>query len=158
MLKSILTLPSPITLLIAAAVLGSTLGLIEGRGSAMDLRLDPHAAALYAAEINGIPILYKDYQRALSLFAQDKRDPLNIEDRELVFERLIQEELLVQQAVSSDLMRSDRRLRSAVLQSMIAGLDIESRSKHSPEAANGGLETYLTQLRESASIQRELLQ
>jgi hypothetical protein len=124
----------------------------------MDLRLDPHAAALYAAEINGIPILYKDYQRALSLFAQDKRDPLNIEDRELVFERLIQEELLVQQAVSSDLMRSDRRLRSAVLQSMIAGLDIESRSKHSPEAANGGLETYLTQLRESASIQRELLQ
>lgn len=158
MLKSILTLPSPITLLIAAAVLGSTLGLIESRGSAMDLSLDPHGAVLYAAEINGIPILYKDYQRALSLFAQDKRDPLSLEDRELVLERLIQEELLVQQAMSSDLMRSDRRLRSAVLQSMIAGLDIESRSKGAPEAANGGLETYLTQLRESASIQRMLLQ
>ena len=158
MLKSILTLPSPITLLIAAAVLGSTLGLIGSRGSAMDLSLAPHGAALYAAEINGIPILYKDYQRALSLFAQDKRDPLSLEDRELVLERLIQEELLVQQAMSSDLMRSDRRLRSAVLQSMIAGLDIESRSKGAPEAANGGLETYLTQLRESASIQRMLLQ
>jgi len=124
----------------------------------MDLSLDPKGAVLYAAEINGTPILYKDYQRALSLFAQDKRSSLSLEDRELVLERLIQEELLVQQAMSSDLMRSDRRLRSAVLQSMIAGLDIESRSKRAPEAANGSLETYLTQLRASASIQRELLQ
>ena len=158
MLKSILTLPSPITLLTAAAVLGSTLGLIGSRGSAMDLSLDPHAAVLYAAEINGTPILSKDYQRALSLLAQEKRSALSIEDRELVLERLIQEELLIQQAVSSDLMRSDRRLRSAVLQSMIAGLDIELRSKRATEAANGSLETYLTQLRTSASIQRELLQ
>jgi hypothetical protein len=39
---------------------------------------------------------------------------------------------------------------------MIAGLDIELRSKRATEAANGSLETYLTQLRASASIQREL--
>jgi len=76
----------------------------------------------------------------------------------LVLERLIQEELLVQQAVSADLMRSDPRLRGAVLQSMLAGLDIESRSKLATGEANDGLEAYLKQLRRSASIQREPLQ
>lgn len=156
--SSKLTLRSPLSLLIIAAVLGSTLGLMESTGSATDTNISLNVPIQYAAEINNVPILYRDYQRALSLFAEGKRGKLSTKDRELVLERLIQEELLVQQAVSADLVRSDPRLRGAVLQSMLAGLDIESRSKLATGEANDGLEAYLKQLRRSASIQREPLQ
>lgn len=153
-----LALPSSITMLLTAAVLGIALGIIKASDSAEGTSLHSDALNTSAAQINGTPIRQIDYQRALNLFASGKRAKLSAADRTLVLERLIQEELLVQYAISADLLRSDRKLRGAVLQSVIAGLDIESRSTPSASIDGNGLETYLNQLRNSATIQREPLQ
>lgn len=153
-----LTLPSSLTLLICAAALGIGLGIIQASHSTGSTGLHSDAINTYAAQINGTPISQLDYQRALNLFASGKRSKLSAADHELVLERLIQEELLLQYALGADLLRNDRKLRGAVLQSVIAGLDIESRAAPSASSADGGLEIYLKQLRSSAAIHREPLQ
>jgi hypothetical protein len=84
--------------------------------------------------------------------ASGKRSPLTAEDRILVLERLIQEELLVQYGTAQDLMRTDRKVRSAVLQSVLAGLDIQARATAERDS-DSGLQDYLTELRSSADIQ-----
>jgi len=65
---------------------------------------------------------------------------------------LIQEELLVQYGIAQDLLRADRKVRSAVLQSVLAGLDIQARAAVKQDSDNG-LQDYLIELRSSADIQ-----
>ena len=95
------------------------------------------------------------YLIILSLLASGKRGELNDQDRELVLQRLIQEELLVQYASDTELLRTNQKLRAAVLQSVLAGLNIESLSTATATDSDisSGLEEYLTQLRNSADIQ-----
>ncbi|MDG1311611.1 MAG: hypothetical protein P8P26_06085 [Porticoccaceae bacterium] len=146
---------SPLTTLALTATLGIFWGLVEayhptdhGLSKSID-RLDSSLA-----QVNGTAIRHRDYQRALKLFASGKRGQLNSEDRQLVLERLIQEELLVQYAISTDLPRRNQKLRTALLQSVLAGLDIEARAIAPDSRMNNGLEAYLTQLRNNADIQR----
>jgi hypothetical protein len=62
---------------------------------------------------------------------------LTAEDRILVLKRLIQEELLVQYGIEQNLLRTDRKVRSAVLQSVLAGLDIQARAAAGQDSDNG---------------------
>lgn len=153
-----LAFPSSLTLLICAAALGISLGIIQASHSTGSTGLHSDAINTYAVQINGTSIRQLDYHRALNLLASGKRAELSSADRELVLERLIQEELLLQYALDADLLRNDRKLRGAVLRSVIAGLDIQSRAAPSASPADGGLEIYLKQLRSSAAIHREPLQ
>ena len=136
-------------LLALAAATGIALGGLEANGWWWDSRSLPRDSA---ARVNHTEIRQLDYQRALGLMASGKRSPLNAEDRILVLERLIQEELLVQYGIAQDLLRADRKVRSAVLQSVLAGLDIQARAAVKQDSDNG-LQEYLVELRSSADIQ-----
>jgi hypothetical protein len=142
-------------MLALSAALGIILGMIEAKSSKERLILSPGALDTYVARVNDCPIRQLDYQRALSLLASGKRGELNDQDRELVLQRLIQEELLVQYASDTELLRTNQKLRAAVLQSVLAGLNIESLSTATATDSDisSGLEEYLTQLRNSADIQ-----
>ena len=146
---------SPIAMLALSAALGIILGMIEAKSSKERLILSPGALDTYVARVNHSPIRQLGYQRALSLLASGKRGELNDQDRELVLQRLIQEELLVQYASDTELLRTNQKLRAAVLQSVLAGLNIESLSTATATDSDisSGLEEYLTQLRNSADIQ-----
>ncbi|MDA9839284.1 MAG: SurA N-terminal domain-containing protein [Porticoccaceae bacterium] len=146
---------SPIAMLALSAALGIILGMIEAKSSKERLILSPGALDTYVARVNHSPIRQLDYQRALSLLASGKRGELNDQDRELVLQRLIQEELLVQYASDTELLRTNQKLRAAVLQSVLAGLNIESLSTATATDSDisSGFEEYLTQLRNSADIQ-----
>ena len=146
---------SPIAMLALSAALGIILGMIEAKSSKERLILSPGALDTYVARVNHSLIRQLDYQRALSLLASGKRGELNDQDRELVLQRLIQEELLVQYASDIELLRTNQKLRAAVLQSVLAGLNIESLSTATATDSDisSGLEQYLTQLRNSADIQ-----
>jgi hypothetical protein len=136
-------------LLALAAATGIALGGLEANGWWWDSRSLPRDSA---ARVNHTEIRQLDYQRALGLMASGKRSPLNAEDRILVLERLIQEELLVQYGIAHDLLRADRKVRSAVLQSVLAGLDVQARAAVKQDSDNG-LQDYLIELRSSADIQ-----
>jgi len=136
-------------LLALAAATGIALGGLEANGWWQDSRSLPMDSA---ARVNHTEIRQLDYQRALGLMASGKRSPLTEEDRILVLERLIQEELLVQYGIAQDLLRTDRKVRSAVLQSVLAGLDIQARAAVKQNSDNG-LQEYLVELRSSADIQ-----
>jgi hypothetical protein len=136
-------------LLALAAATGIALGGLEANGWWQDSRSLPMDSA---ARVNHTEIRQLDYQRALGLMASGKRSPLTTEDRILVLERLIQEELLVQYGIAQDLLRTDRKVRSAVLQSVLAGLDIQARAAVKQDSDNG-LQEYLIELRSSADIQ-----
>ena len=136
-------------LLALAAATGIALGGLEANGWWWDSRSLPRDSA---ARVNHTEIRQLDYQRALGLMASGKRSPLNAEDRILVLERLIQEELLVQYGIAHDLLRADRKVRSAVLKSVLAGLDVQARAAVKQDSDNG-LQDYLIELRSSANIQ-----
>jgi hypothetical protein len=136
-------------LLALAAATGIALGGLEANGWWQDSR-SLHMDS--AARVNHTEIRQLDYQRALGLMANGKRSPLTAEDRILVLKRLIQEELLVQHGIEQNLVRTDRKVRSAVLQSVLAGLDIQARAATGQDSDNG-LQDYLIELRSNADIQ-----
>ena len=92
-----------------------------------------------------------NYQRALALVSKDRREPMKLADRQLVMQRLIEAELLVQFATQNNLERLNPRLRSAILQSLVTQLDMQNRAD-----GDGGFQvatsSYVAALRESADI------
>ena len=80
------------------------------------------------AVVNGTPIRTDDYRRAVAMLAGDKRNPLTRADRVHVLERLIEEELLVQAAVSEGLVERDRAVRQAITRAMLAVVVTDSAS------------------------------
>jgi hypothetical protein len=119
------------------SLLWAGLGAIVGIGLGfvnvfewLDLPLLPDSVV---ARVNHVDIASSEYEKALSMFASEKRDPLTDQDRVLVLERLIEEELLVQHGLSLGLVRKDPRLRKNVIQSLVTGITVEY------EAAGAGL-------------------
>ena len=109
------------------------------------------------ARVNGTGLESAEYQRALQLFASEKRYAITGGDCSLILERMIEEELLVQYGVKAGLVRTSPAVRSEVLQSVVAGLTMELEAR-----AGGGsdplrdsedrLAEYLGQLRDAATI------
>lgn len=108
--------------------LGSLVGMCLGVLSALHGRPQPAMPADAIAVVNGTPIRTDDYRRAVAMLAGDKRNPLTQADRVHVLERLIEEELLVQAAVSEGLVDHDRAVRQAMSRAMLAVIVTDSAS------------------------------
>ena len=102
------------------------------------------------AKVNSTDVRLLEYQRALKMLADDRRDAITDLDRELVLQRLIDEELLIQQGINAGLVRTDMAVRTLVLQSILAGIMTEIEASDGQEQA---LEDYLTRLKATADIQ-----
>lgn len=107
-------------------------------------------SASVIAKVNSTEVRLLEYQRALKMLADDRRDAITDLDRELVLQRLIDEELLIQQGINAGLVRTDMAVRTLVLQSILAGIMIEIEASDGQEQA---LEDYLTRLKATADIQ-----
>jgi hypothetical protein len=128
-------------------------GILLGALSAMsDQHNEPYLSPTAVASVNHQQIRLAEYRRALGLFASDKREPLTEDDRSLVLQRLIDEELLIQHGITSGLIRTDMAVRSAALESVLAGLMIEIEAS-SGDGAEQALINYLAHLRATANIQ-----
>jgi parvulin-like peptidyl-prolyl isomerase len=79
------------------------------------------------ARINGQPVRLEDYERAVNALAQDRRSAVDASQRQLVLDRLIDDELLLQRALELGLARDDLRVRraltGAVIESVVANQD-----------------------------------
>jgi hypothetical protein len=128
-------------------------GILLGALSAMsDQHNEPYLSPTAVASVNHQQIRLAEYRRALGLFASDKRELLTEDDRSLVLQRLIDEELLIQHGITSGLIRTDMAVRSAALESVLAGLMIEIEAS-SGDGAEQALINYLAHLRATANIQ-----
>ena len=107
-------------------------------------------SASVIAKVNSTEVRLLEYQRALKMLADDRRDAITELDRELVLQRLIDEELLIQQGISVGLVRTDMAVRTVVLQSILAGIMIEIEATDGQEQA---LEDYVSRLKTTADIQ-----
>ena len=129
------------------------MGILLGVLSAVsDQRNEPYLSPTAVASVNHQQIRLAEYRRALGLFASDKREPLTEDDRSLVLQRLIDEELLIQHGITSGLIRTDMAVRSAALESVLAGLMIEIEAS-SGDGAEQALTDYLAHLRATANIE-----
>ena len=132
---------------------GASVGILLGALSALsDQSNEPYLSATAVASVNHQQIRLAEYRRALGLFASDKREPLTEDDRSLVLQRLIDEELLIQHGITSGLIRTDMAVRSAALESVLAGLMIEIEAS-SGDGAEQALINYLAHLRATANIE-----
>ena len=107
-------------------------------------------SASVIAKVNSTEVRLLEYQRALKMLADDRRDAITDLDRELVLKRLIDEELLIQQGINAGLVRTDMAVRTLVLQSILAGIMTEIEASDGQEQT---LEDYLTRLKATADIQ-----
>ncbi len=90
------------------AALFSVLGIpIEGRGAGA------------VAYVNGDPIPDTEYARAREAMQAGLKRPLTSEDRKRALDILIDEELIVQEALRLDLARDDRLIRKNLTQALI---------------------------------------
>ncbi len=64
-----------------------------------------------AARVNEHPVVGADVERMVAVIAEERRRPSSPEDRALVLDRLIDQELLIQRGLELGLARSDARIR-----------------------------------------------
>jgi hypothetical protein len=115
-----------LTLLAVGAVVGVLLGVATAlQTSDPDVTTFPDDAI---ALVNSRPISEEEYARAVALLASDKRTGVTDEDRAHVLDRLLEEELLVQRGIDVGLVDSDRTVRKAITQAMLASVVAESAS------------------------------
>lgn len=145
----------PLLLLAVSALLGFTFALMSllGAKGGGDIPVSD------VARVNGTPLESAEYQRALQLFASEKRSAITGGDRSLILERMIEEELLVQYGVKTGLVHTNPAVRSEVLQSVMAGLTVELEARaddrrNPGQDRDGRLAEYLGQLRAAATIRR----
>ena len=137
-----------IAALLLAAVIGIGLGSLTAAGWIGGDSLP----GTVVARVNDTDIRLGEYNRALSLFASEKRDPIKNQDRMLVLERMVEEELLIQHGLHSGLIRSDQSVRAAIVQSMLAGMLVETEAGAGKVSDDTQLREYLGQLREASNV------
>ena len=137
---------------IALLVIGSLVGVFCL--SFLPDRLSGHNLGA-VAHVNSAAIRKDEYQRAIALFRGDKRGPLTDADLNLVLDKLIEEELLVQAALRGDSPRKDLVIRQRVLQTLLTSIQTRSAVGIGDPSQSAGedLKFYLNQLRDNADIQ-----
>ena len=108
------------------------------------------------AQINSAVIRKDEYDRAIALFRGGKRGPITDADLNLVLEKLIEEELLVQAALRNDSPRKDMKIRQRVLQTLLTSIQTRSAVGIGDPSQSAGedLKFYLNQLRYNADNKR----
>jgi parvulin-like peptidyl-prolyl isomerase len=86
------------------------------------------------ATVNGASVRAADYQRALAALDGDRRNPVGEAERRFVLDRLVDEELLAQRALELGLARSDRLVRSQLVQAMVAAITEDAALDEPDEA------------------------
>lgn len=118
--------PSWLRFLYLAGIVGglalAALSALTGGG---ERPLPPGAVA----RVNDTPILRADLVRALKAVGAGKRQPLSEADKGQILQRLIEEELLVQRALSQNLAGSDPVLRSALVSAVTRDVIARSRAR-----------------------------
>ena len=109
------------------------------------------------ASVNGSQLPLAQYQRALRMFASEKRHAVTAQDRSLILERMIEEELLLLHGVESGLVRNNPAVRAEVLRSVMANLMTELDARIDSEVIpqqgrDAALAEYIGQLRNGATI------
>ncbi len=145
--------PSALSRLALGAVVGALCAVLVLLDDTTGRGVDEGAVA----SVNGSPLALDEYQRAVRLFASEKRSAVSRDDRSLILERMIEEELLLQYGLQAGLVRDDPGVRAEVLRSVITRLTAESQARDGVEASGGAstqdpLAEYLGQLRAGASI------
>ena len=134
-----------------SVILGSVTGMLMAFSNPFSGQLDNSIIVT----INDVGISKTEYLRAASLFDQDKRGAMTEDDGQLILDRLIEEELLVQQAISTGALRSDLNVRQQTLQTMLDAIQNPSAfsAAEKSQTQSFAVDYYLQQLRDSASIE-----
>lgn len=113
--------PRGLKLLALGALAGTLLavfGLVHGRRNERSL-----LAPSLIATVNERPILRAEFERALAMFAADTRSAPTQADEARILQRLIEEEILVQEAVAAGLLESDRSVREALTAALLTSIE-----------------------------------
>ena len=137
-----------LTLLICGSILGILVAVSDPYVSVSD-------DTTVVAWVNDTAIGKAQYSQALALYSQEKRSPANANDRTLVLDRLIEEELLVQKAVNDGALRNNLSVRQRTLQTMLDSIqsDAVAANGSNTELSDKALEGYIEQLRTNATIE-----
>jgi hypothetical protein len=143
----------PLLLLAGGALLGFMFAVMNFP----DVNVGGDMAWSVVARVNGTELESAEYQRALQLFASEKRYAITDGDRSLILARMVEEELLLQYGVKAGLVRTSSAVRSEVLQSVVAGLtmELEARADGASDPtrrSEDALAQYLGQLRDAATL------
>ena len=76
--------------------------------------------------VNGHPIYQTDWDLALQALSMNKRNEITDEDKRLVLERLIDEQLLLQRGLEIDLPQTEGMVRKSIVNSMIDKIVVET--------------------------------
>ena len=77
--------------------------------------------------VNGHPIYQADWDLALQALSMNKRNEITDEDKSLVLERLIDEQLLLQRGLEIDLPQTEGMVRKSIVNSMIDKIVAEGK-------------------------------
>lgn len=130
--------------------IGTLIGLIVSLSNAILPMVKDTFDADIIVRVNDRFIRTADYQRAIDLFSAEQRGDSTPMDRQLILNKLIDEQLLVQHALKSGLLRSDPDIRQRTLQTLLDTINTTS----SDSETVGQIQIYLEQLRQSATIER----
>ena len=131
-------------------LLGASLGVILGLTGTPFSQMDDPSHCRHGQS----PAHYSSqFDKALTLFSADKRNMLTAADRQLVLNRLIDEELLLQQALNQGLLRENLDVRQRVLKTLLSAIAGQSAIG---VGMNGGsskaLGNFIQQQRQMATI------
>lgn len=105
----------PRALLIAGLAVGVVAAAAGLLGGGLADAVPPQAVAL----VNQRPILRDTWLRAVAAVASERRTPLTDADQRHILDRLVDEELLVQQGLALGLAEQDGRIRSELVQQVM---------------------------------------
>ncbi len=108
----------------AGAALGLGAAIVTALGP---LETGPDDAAVAARVGDGV-VTREAFDRALAALAEDKRNPIDAQERARVLDRLIDEEALVQRGIQLGLPESDLAVRKAIVDAMLQFAAAESAS------------------------------
>jgi len=108
-------------------LVGAALGLAISAWGLLEDRAERHVLSDETAAVVGERLIRRlDYERMLAGVEQDRRGPIDDATRRRVLERMIDEELLVQQALSLGLAAADRRVRGELVSSLVDSIVSEA--------------------------------
>lgn len=114
---------------------GAALGLAISAWGLLEDRAERHVLSDETAAIVGERVIRRvDYERMLAGVEQDRRGPIDDATRRRVLERMIDEELLVQQALALGLAAADRRVRGELVSSLVDSVVSEADGKPPTDA------------------------
>ncbi len=137
-----------LTLLICGSILGILVAASDPYVSVTD-------DTTVVAWVNDTAIGKAQYNQALVLYSQEKRSTASAQDRTLVLDRLIEEELLVQKAISDGALRNNLSVRQRTLQTMLDSIqsDVVAANGTNTASSDKTFEGYIEQLRTNATIE-----